>query len=87
MPLPLPSPIFDNDGSRLPATYANFLIINNAVLVPTYRQPALDNQALTIIGDAFPHREIIGIDCVPLIQQHGSLHCATMQLIENTLQL
>ncbi len=87
VPLPLPAPVFDNDGLRLPATYANFLIINDAVLVPTYRQPELDDEAISIIRRVFADREIIGIDCVPLIQQHGSLHCATMQLTENSLQL
>jgi agmatine/peptidylarginine deiminase len=77
--LPLPRPIYDEDGERLPATYANFLIINGAVLCPTYAQPDLDAEALRIIGEAFPDREIVGIDCCPLIRQHGSLHCCTMQ--------
>ena len=64
---------------RLPATYANYLIINGAVLVPTYAQPDLDAEAMRIIGEAFPDREIIGIDCRAVIKQHGSLHCCTMQ--------
>lgn len=64
---------------RLPATYANFLVINGAVLCPTYNQPDLDAEALRIIGEAFPGREIVGIDCCSLIKQHGSLHCCTMQ--------
>ena len=76
--LPLPRPIYD-DGDRLPATYANYLIINGAVLVPTYAQPDLDAEAMRIIGEAFPDREIIGIDCRAVIKQHGSLHCCTMQ--------
>ena len=75
--LPLPRPIYDDD--RLPATYANYLIINGAVLVPTYAQPDLDAEAMRIIGEAFPDREIIGIDCRAVIKQHGSLHCCTMQ--------
>lgn len=76
--LPMPRPI--NDGEdRLPATYANFLVINGAVLCPTYGQSDLDSEALRIIGEAFPDREIIGIDCRPVIRQHGSLHCCTMQ--------
>jgi agmatine deiminase len=79
VPLPWPRAKFDDDGTRLPATYANFLIINDAVLVPTYRDPA-DNTALTSLRDCFPGREIIGIDCLPLILQHGSLHCVTMQI-------
>jgi agmatine deiminase len=78
VPLPWPDPCFAPDGHRLPATYANFLIINGAVLVPVYaiRQ---DEAALDIIKKIFPDREVIGIDCRPLIMQHGSLHCVTMQ--------
>jgi agmatine/peptidylarginine deiminase len=76
--LPMPRPIYDGED-RLPATYANFLIINGAVLCPTYGQPDLDAEALSIIGGSFPDREIIGIDCLPVIKQHGSLHCCTMQ--------
>ncbi len=76
--LPLPRPICNN-GERLPATYANYLVVNGAVLVPTYRQPNLDNEALSMIGKAFPDREIVGIDCCAVIKQHGSLHCCTMQ--------
>jgi agmatine/peptidylarginine deiminase len=76
--LPLPRPIYD-DGDRLPATYANYLVINGAVLVPTYKQPDLDAEAMQIIHQAFPDREIVGIDCCAVIRQHGSLHCCTMQ--------
>ena len=76
--LPLPEPIYDGED-RLPATYANYLVINGAVLVPTYGQPDLDAEAMRIIGEAFPDREIIGIDCRAIIWQHGSLHCCTMQ--------
>ncbi len=76
--LPLPRPIYDGE-ERLPATYANYLVINDAVLVPTYNQPDLDKEAKSIIGEAFPNREIVGIDCCPVIRQHGSLHCCTMQ--------
>ena len=76
--LPLPRPIFD-DGDRLPATYANYLVINGAVLVPTYNQPDLDEEAMRIVGQAFPDREVVGIDCRAVIKQHGSLHCCTMQ--------
>ena len=78
--LPLPRPIYDNlQHDRLPATYANYLVINGAVLVPTYRQPDLDAEAMQVIGQAYPDREIVGIDCCAVIQQHGSLHCCTMQ--------
>ena len=76
--LPLPRPIYD-DGDRLPATYANYLIVNGAVLVPTYNQPDLDQEAMDVIQQAFPDREIVGIDCCAVIKQHGSLHCCTMQ--------
>lgn len=76
--LPMPRPIYE-DGERLPATYANFLVINGAVLCPTYSQPDLDTKALRLIGEAFPDRETVGIDCRSIIKQHGSLHCCTMQ--------
>ena len=78
LPLPMPKAMYD-DGDRLPATYANFLIINGAVLVPTYNQPYLDKKAMDIILTAFPDREIIGIDAQVAVRQHGSLHCLTMQ--------
>ena len=76
--LPFPKAIFDEDGQRLPATYANFLIINGAVLVPIYNVPQ-DESALKILKQVFSERAIIGIDCNALILQHGSLHCVTMQ--------
>jgi agmatine deiminase len=72
--------IIDRDGRRLPASYANFLIINGAVLMPTYRAPAADAHARAVIAGAFPDRDVVGIDCLPLIHQFGSLHCVTMQL-------
>jgi len=79
VPLPLPDPIYDESGERLPATYANFLIVNGAVLYPTYSQPMKDLIAHDQLVKAFPGREIVGIDCRVLIRQHGSLHCCTMQ--------
>ena len=83
--LPWPKPCFDpDDGHRLPATYANFLIINGAVLVPTYGDAA-DFQALKVIDGAFPGRDVIPIDCRAVIRQHGSLHCLTMQLPRGSL--
>ena len=85
IPLPWPKARFDEQAHRLPATYANFLIINGAVLVPTYRDPERDAAALDSVTQAFPGREIIGIDCLPLLEQHGSLHCVTMQLPEGVL--
>ncbi|MFK5926648.1 MAG: agmatine deiminase family protein [Desulfuromusa sp.] len=83
LPLPWPQACYDC-RDRLPASYANFLIINKAILVPTYNDPA-DTLAVKILGKAFPNREIIGIDCRPLIKQHGSLHCITMQLPQGVL--
>ena len=76
--LPTPAPIVI-DGERLPATYANFLIINNAVLVTTYGQPETDRKAVEIIAEAFPDREMVEIDSIQIIRQHGSIHCCTMQ--------
>lgn len=75
--LPMADAVYE-EGERLPATYANFLIINGAVLMPTYRSPK-DMLAMNQLQLAFPDRKIIGIDCIPLIKQHGSLHCVTMQ--------
>src|SRR5690554_5546801 len=82
--LPWPEAIYSSDGARLPATYANFLILNGAVLVPTYQDPA-DQLALAKIGEAFPDHQIIAVDCRVLIEQHGSLHCITMQLPEGVV--
>jgi agmatine deiminase len=76
--LPLPEPCYDSEGTRLPATYANFLFVNGGVLVPTYNVPQ-DKEAVTTIQKIFPDREVIGIDCRALIDQHGSLHCISMQ--------
>lgn len=84
VPLPWPSAKRHADGRRMPATYANFLILNGAVLVPTYRD-ANDALALERLRGAFPDRDVIGIDCLPLIAQGGSLHCVTMQLPAGTL--
>lgn len=78
IPLPMADAAYYN-AYRLPATYANFLIINGAVLMPSYHSPK-DEEAKKQLQKAFPDREIIGIDCRPLIKQHGSLHCVTMQL-------
>ena len=83
LPLPMAEAVYDEEGERLPATYANFLIMNKAVLYPTYNQPENDQLAANVLSQAFPDREIVGIDCRALIQQHGSLHCVTMQYPEN----
>jgi agmatine/peptidylarginine deiminase len=77
--LPWPTAVFDDQQTRLPATYANYLIINNTVLVPTY-DDANDKLALAQVQTAYPNRTIIGINCRPIIEQFGSLHCITMQL-------
>ena len=84
--LPMPEAVYDENGERLPATYANFLILNDAILYPTYRQPLNDKKAFEILRQAFPNREVVGIDCSPLIRQHGSLHCVTMQYPRNVLR-
>ncbi len=73
-------------GDRLPATYANFLIINKAVIYPTYNQPEKDEEAKRQIQLAFPDREIIGVDSLTIIRQHGSIHCLTMQLPEGAIR-
>ncbi len=77
--LPLPKAIYEEDGHRLPATYANFLFVNGGLLVPTYGQD-LDKVALETLQKALPNRKVVGVDCRTLIRQHGSLHCATMQI-------
>ena len=94
--LPMPDPIYDegdclttnpeSEGDRLPATYANFLILNKAVIYPTYNQPEKDEEARKQIQLAFPDREIIGVDSQTIIRQHGSIHCITMQLPEGALR-
>lgn len=78
--LPMPSPIFDENGDRLPATYSNYLVTYTHVFMPVYNQPENDRLACQTIKVAFPDHEIIPVDCTTLIKQHGSLHCATMQL-------
>lgn len=83
--LPLPDPMFDAEGERLPATYANYLVLNRSVLMPTYGQPRKDRLAADTLRIAFPDREIRTVDCQALVKQHGSLHCATMQLPESII--
>ena len=82
-PLPWAQPILD-EGRRLAASYANFLIINGAVLMPAYGDPA-DDAARDVLARAFPDREIVQVPCRSLIWQNGSLHCITMQLPEGLL--
>ena len=83
--LPMPDALYD-DGDRLPATYANFLIINGAVIVPTYNQEENDARALELVAEAFPGYDIIGIDSQTIVRQHGSIHCLTMQYPEECRQ-
>ena len=82
--LPFPTARFAQDGHRLPATYANFLICNRQVIVPTYDDPS-DSAALTIIAEAFPDHFVTGINALPLIEEHGSIHCITMQLPKGSI--
>jgi agmatine/peptidylarginine deiminase len=83
IPLPMAEAVYEDDY-RLPATYANFLIMDNVVLLPTYNTNK-DSIAKEQLQKAFPDKEIIGIDCSTLIKQHGSLHCITMQYPEGFL--
>jgi agmatine deiminase len=76
--LPMPKPSFC-DGQQLPASYANFLIINGAVLMPAFRQPKKDDEALEVLADCFRGREIIPIDCLDLVWGLGTLHCISQQ--------
>ena len=85
LPLPWPAPIFNARGKRLPASYANFLVVNDAVLVPQYGDTK-DQPACAQLQTAFPDRAIVGINCRPLIEQYGSLHCLTMQFPAGVLQ-
>lgn len=94
--LPMPDAISDegdrlttdknSKGDRLPATYANFLILNGAVIYPTYNQPEKDEEAKRQIQLAFPDRDVIGVDSLTIIRQHGSIHCLTMQLPEGAIK-
>ena len=78
--LPMADTVYDEDDShyRLPATYANFLITNEMILMPTYHSPK-DKEAIKIMEAIFPDKKVVGVNCISLIKQHGSLHCVTMQ--------
>ena len=84
IPLPLPEPLYLDDY-RLPASYANFLIVNGGVLVPAAWSP-MDEVVRKRLQTAFPDREIVMIDCRPLLSGHGSLHCITMQFPQGYLR-
>ena len=79
VPLPMCEAKYDREGNRLPATYANFLIANDALIYPTYQAPQ-DKEAGETFKALFPTREIIPVNCLKLIEQGGSLHCSTMQI-------
>lgn len=82
LPLPL---MYNEDGERLPASYANYLICNQSVLVPVYGQPE-DDEALAIVASAYPQHKIVPVNCATLVRQFGSLHCISMQVPSNTLK-
>ena len=79
--LPMPDPLIAENWrlEQLPASYANFLILNEAVLVPTFSQERNDDQALGILGECFANREIIGIDCRDIVWEGGAIHCISQQ--------
>ncbi len=81
--LPLPSAIYDDDGQRLPASYANYLVTPDTIFMPVYSQPDNDILACHTVRVAFPDHEVVPVECSTLIKQHGSLHCATMQIPDN----
>ena len=76
--LPMPRPCY-RDEQRLPATYANYLVLNGAVLIPTFRQPKRDREAAEILSTCFPGREIVLVDCLDLVLGRGTLHCISQQ--------
>ena len=76
--LPMPRPCY-RDKQRLPATYANFLVLNGAVLMPAFRQPRRDREAAEVLANCFPGREIVPIDCLDLVLGRGTLHCISQQ--------
>jgi len=76
--LPMPAPVL-RKGTRLPASYANFLVINGAVLMPAFRQPKKDRAAAEVLASCFPEREVIAIDCLELVWGLGTLHCISQQ--------
>lgn len=81
---PIPSPKFDMEGNRLPCTYVNFMIINDAILCPLYDDP-MDEHAMSRLKTIFPDHDIIGINALPVVEQSGSFHCLCMQLTKGTL--
>jgi agmatine/peptidylarginine deiminase len=84
VPLPLPQAIFSACGERLPATYANFLIINHCILMPVYGDAA-DQDAISAMAAVSGNRSVVPINCRIPIEEFGSLHCLTMQLPKGAL--
>lgn len=80
--LPLPEAVYDRAGKRLPATYANYLVTDKVIFMPSYSQPQNDMLAAQTLRVAYPGHEVKMVECTALLQQHGSLHCATMQLYD-----
>jgi len=80
IPLPMTEAIYNDQEERLPATYANFLITNGALIYPTYSDKN-DKKVHEIFKGLFQDKEIIPVNCLKLIEQGGSLHCSTMQVV------
>lgn len=76
--LPLPDAVYDEEGNRLPATYANYLVTPRAIYMPVYDQPEKDLLACQTVRIAFPDKKVVPVQCITLLKQHGSLHCSTM---------
>jgi agmatine/peptidylarginine deiminase len=83
--LPMADPVFSKDGRRMSATYANFLFVNGALLVPLYGIPS-DEKALAVFREIFSGYDIRGVNCISFIEQNGSLHCITMQIPKGFLR-
>lgn len=79
----MPAPVFDSEGNRLPATYANYLVTSTHLFMPVYGDKQKDTLACQTIRVAYPEHEVVPVPCRSLLLQHGSLHCATMQIPEN----
>lgn len=84
IPLPMADAVYE-DNERLPATYANFLIMNSIILMPTYGSHK-DEVAVKQLKRAFPSKKVVSIECLPIIKQHGSLHCVTIQYPKGFIQ-
>jgi agmatine/peptidylarginine deiminase len=80
IPLFMPKPIYNPQGQQLPASYANFLWVNGGLLVPQYNDLQADTAAIGQLNEIVSNRKIVGVPCLHLVSQFGSLHCATMQL-------